>query len=88
MPDTRHLFRQSDDAREDLAVLERHVAECKDACRAALLRLEEQTGYSGSQCYENILGEIDDWMGDASEQIRDRIEEADITIEDAEYERM
>jgi len=96
MPDTSHLFRTSDDAREDLAVLDRHVAEAKDACRAAIeklvadlrathghgnrLRIQDADG----RCFSAILEAIDDMVAAKRDAIRARVEEADISIEDAE----
>ena len=84
MPATERLYAISDTAASDLETFDRSVAETKDACREAVLWLEELTRISGSRCYETILEAIDDMVADKRDAIRARVEEADISIEDAE----
>lgn len=88
MPATAHLYAASDDARADLAVLDRKIAECKDACRAAILRLGEVTHIHDRTglCFASVIEAIDDLAMEKRDEIRDRIEEADIAISDAEYQ--
>ncbi len=92
MPDTSALFRTSDDAREDLAVLDRHVAEAKETVRAALevalARLADQARIhdKDGRCFSAILEAIDDLAFERRDAIRDRLEEAAIAIDDAEHE--
>jgi hypothetical protein len=69
-----------------LATFDRHVAECKDRCREAVLWLSELTRVrdTDGRCYTAILEAIDDMVAAKRDAIRARLEEADIAIEDAE----
>ncbi len=81
MPATAYLYDQKDDAEIELASLDRHTAEAKDAMRAALELLGRlQSIDDGGRCFEAILEAVDDFVSDKREPIRSRIEEADIEI--------
>jgi hypothetical protein len=87
MPSTERFYAQADEARDELSALDRKIAEAKESMRDALQRLGNLTRVEDSdgRCFGTILEAVDDLMSDARDEIRDRITEADIAIDNAEF---
>jgi hypothetical protein len=86
MANTEHLYGQSDEARAELAALDRIISEAKDDLRLVIFNLAGKTRVDDDgKCFGTILEAVDDLMSDARDEIRDRITEADIAIDNAEY---
>lgn len=86
MPDTTRLYAQADRARNELAALDRIIAESKDSLRASIFILAGRTGVEDDgKCFETILEAVDDLMQEARDEIRERIDAADEEIGNIEW---